>query len=127
MIHVVEDEPNICKLVSVNLQKRGHEVLVAQTGQRALEHLQEHEPELMILNIKLPDISGLEILDRMDDLLPPSKIPPVVLITASSIDENFVLPRYPRVVRVFTKPFDINELIAFVHTLLNRQDQADTN
>jgi DNA-binding response OmpR family regulator len=119
MIHVIEDEENIRKLVTVNLAKRGHEVVEAYNAEQGLKHLEHLRPELMILNIKLPDLSGLEILDHLDQMPPPYVNFPVVLITGTMIDDAAILRKYPRVIKIFTKPFDINELIAFVHDTLS--------
>lgn len=118
MIHVVEDEENIRKLVTVNLVKRGHQVVEAPNATEGLGQLKHLKPDLMILNIKLPDLSGLDILDHLDRKFQPSVHFPVILITATMIDNAAILTRYPRVIRIFTKPFDIDELIAFVHDLL---------
>jgi DNA-binding response OmpR family regulator len=119
MIHVIEDEENIRKLVTVNLTKRGHEVIEAYNAKQGLEHLEHRKPDMMILNIKLPDLSGLEVLDHLEQKFPSSVNFPIILITATMIDNAAVLARYPCVLRIFTKPFDINELISFVHATLS--------
>jgi DNA-binding response OmpR family regulator len=124
MIHVIEDEENIRKLVTVNLTRRGHEVVEASNAKEALTHLEHLKPDLMILNIKLPDLSGLEILDHLDRKFPSSINSPVILITGTMIDNAAILARYPRVIRIFTKPFDINELIAFVHATLSGKENT---
>jgi DNA-binding response OmpR family regulator len=93
-------------------------VVELTNGQQGLQHLQEQLPELIILNLKLPDLSGYDVLEQLAPLYDPSARTRVILITATNIDQEYVLRRYPRVVKIFTKPFDINELIAYVHWLV---------
>ena len=70
-ILVVEDEPNVRKLVVVNLIQRGYRVVEAENGQGAWKQLNAQKPALMILDIKLPDMMGWEILDQYGDEVPP--------------------------------------------------------
>ncbi len=119
MIHIVEDEENIRKLLSINLTKRGHEVVEAYTAEEAIKQLEVRDPQLMLLNIRLPGLSGLDLLDHLDECTPSSTPDfPVVLITATMVNEEHTLRKYPRIIRIITKPFDINELIEFVHDTL---------
>jgi DNA-binding response OmpR family regulator len=117
MIHVIEDEENIRKLLAVNLMKRGHQVVEALTVEQAVKQLKYLQPDLMILNILLTDGSGLEILDHLEATQ--AEIFPVVVITGTMIDNPHLLSKYPRIARIYTKPFDINELISFVHDTLS--------
>jgi two-component system, NtrC family, response regulator GlrR len=118
-ILLVEDEPSILNLVSMNLIARGYEVVTATSGEEALEHLDEEEPKLLILDLRLPDMSGWEILERMNDnpFFPPDF--PVVIMTASVMDPRFVISEYPCVMEVFIKPFDINVLMSTVQNVLS--------
>jgi DNA-binding response OmpR family regulator len=115
LILQVEDEDNIRKLITVNLVRRGYRVVEACDGQEGLQLLRNLTPDLLILNITLPDMSGLDILDRLNDnSLPPSDFP-VIIITASPVDTGMILRQYTRVAKIFTKPFDIKEVIDFIH------------
>jgi DNA-binding response OmpR family regulator len=114
----VEDEENIRKLLTVNLVQRGYNVVEAFTGEQGLEEIRNQTPDLLILNIRLPDMSGLDILDQLkDDSLPPSNFP-AIIITAFVIDTQSVLRQYPRVAKIFTKPFDVKEVIEFIQQIL---------
>src|SRR5512143_348881 len=62
---VVEDEPNVRKLVAVNLSSRGYAVLEATNVPQALEHLRHIVPDLMILDIKLPEFTGWDLLAQL--------------------------------------------------------------
>jgi CheY-like chemotaxis protein len=117
-ILVVEDEPNVRKLVSVNLIQRGHRVLEAENGQQALERLNDQKPELLILDIKLPDLSGWEILDHLAGVPSPTTDFPVLVMTASPVDQNAILDQYPSVFEILVKPFNTDKLVAAVHRAL---------
>ncbi len=115
LILQVEDEDNIRKLITVNMVQRGYRVLEACTGQQGLQLLREQIPDLLILNIKLPDMSGLDILDHLNNNSLPSSDFPVIIITAFPIDTEMILSQYTRVAKIFTKPFGIKEVIDFIH------------
>jgi DNA-binding response OmpR family regulator len=117
-ILVVEDEPNVRKLVVVNLVQRGHRVLEAENGQQALEYLANQKPALMVLDIKLPDLSGWDILDRLATVpaLPTSF--PVLVMTASPVDQTIVMNKYPCISEILVKPFNTDKLITAVQRVL---------
>ena len=119
-ILVVEDEPNVRKLVAVNLIKRGHQVLEAENGQKALEHLYEQKPELVVLDIKLPDLSGWEILDRLQSLKALPSDLRVLVMTATPVDPDVVLRKYPHVTEILVKPFNLDMLIAATQRALKK-------
>jgi two-component system KDP operon response regulator KdpE len=112
-ILVVEDEPNVRKLVTVNLAQRGFRVLEAGDGQMAWEHLNNQKPALMILDIKLPDMTGWDILDRFGD-----RNIPVLVMTATPVDQNAVLNQYPCIAEILVKPFNINKLLSVIQRVL---------
>lgn len=117
-ILVVEDEPNVRKLVLVNLIQRGHQVLEAENGQQALEQLNDQKPALMILDIKLPDIPGWDILDRITTAPSLFRNLPVLVMTASPVDHNIVVNQYPCVVEILVKPFNTAKLLTAVQRAL---------
>jgi len=119
-ILVVEDEPNVRKFVTVNLTQRGHRVIEAENGQRALEHLNDQKPELLILDIKLPDLSGWDILNRINTVPGRSADFPVLVMTASPVDQNSLLEQYPSVVEILIKPFNTDKLIAAIQRALSK-------
>jgi len=119
-ILVVEDEKNVRKLVTVNLIQRGYTVLEAENGQEALNYLNQQKPALLILDIKLPDISGWDILDQLAALPGLSTNLPVLVMTATPVDQNTVLNQYPSIVEILVKPFNTDKLIAAVQRALSR-------
>ena len=119
-ILVVEDEKNVRKLVTVNLIQRGYTVLEAENGQEALNYLNQQKPALLILDIKLPDISGWDILDQLAALPGLSTTLPVLVMTATPVDQNTVLSQYTNIVEILVKPFNTDKLIAAVQRALSR-------
>jgi CheY-like chemotaxis protein len=117
---VVEDEANILKLVSVNLLSRGYEVAEAKNGTEALAQLRSKRPSLMVLDIKLPDITGWDVLKQMtrDPMIKPGF--PVLIMTASITDAYIDLASYPSVIEVLIKPFSSLKLLSAVERALKR-------
>ena len=69
-ILVVDDEPAICWGVKQLLEREGHRVTILSSGEAALKAVAEHKPDLMLMDVRLPGISGLEALDRVRELHP---------------------------------------------------------
>jgi CheY-like chemotaxis protein len=115
---VVEDEANVRKLVAVNLSGRGHQLDEAKDGAQALDRLHAHSPALMVLDIKLPDSTGWELLDQISH--DPAILGdfPVLVITASITDAYIDLAPYPRVTEILIKPFSTTELLEAVDRAL---------
>ncbi len=110
-ILVVDDEADILKLISENLVIRGYQVSLAKNGDEALAKLHSKLPALLILDLKLPDFSGWELLERIKaDPLITGDVP--VLIMTASITETAVdLKIYPSVVEILVKPFSIARFV----------------
>jgi CheY-like chemotaxis protein len=116
---VVEDEANVRKLVTVNLSSRGYTVTEAPDAQRALEQLRSQTVDLLVLDIKLPDINGWTLLQQV---AADSKLEfesPVLVMTASIMDAHLDMDQYPMVVDVLIKPFSVAMLVAAVERALS--------
>ena len=118
---VVDDEDSILKLVSANLQIRGYQVTEAKTGAEALAHLRDSQPSLMVLDIKLPDFSGWELLKRIksDPLIAAGF--PVLVMTASISETSIDSKTYPNVKEILIKPFSAARLISAVRRSLDQR------
>ena len=118
---VVDDEADILKLVSENLLIRGYQVSEAKNGTEALAQLRVSQPSLMVLDIKLPDFTGLELLERIknDPLIATGF--PVLIMTASITDANIELESYSNVVEILIKPFSIARLVTIVKRILSNR------
>jgi two-component system phosphate regulon response regulator PhoB len=119
-ILIIEDEANIRKLISVNLMARGYDVIEAEDGQEGLSKLRYASPSILLLDIKLPDMTGWEILKIIanNPAYPPI---PVIVITASlgSTNPEDVLSKNENLRKILKKPISIPELTQEVKEALN--------
>jgi two-component system OmpR family response regulator len=118
---VVDDEPNITELVSLGLGYEGFEVSSAHDGRGALRTVREFKPELMILDVRMPDIDGLEVVRRMraDNIWTP-----VIFLTARDATEDKIAGLTVGGDDYLTKPFSLDELIARVRAMVRRNNLA---
>ena len=115
-ILVVEDEANIADLVRMYLERDGFRVSVAATGERALDLVGEVAPDLVILDIALPGIDGIEVCRRLRE----SGAVPIILLTARDSEVDRVLGLEIGADDYVTKPFSPRELVARVKAILRR-------
>ena len=119
-IVVVDDEANIADLVGLYLERDGFRVLKAATGEAGLEAFQTHRPRLIVLDVGLPDIDGLEVCKRIRRT---SQVP-VIFLTARDGEVDRVLGLELGADDYLTKPFSPAELVARVKAVLRRTDGA---
>ena len=117
-IVVVDDEPNIADLVDLYLAREGFRVLKTDTGEGGLQAVRDHRPRLVVLDVGLPDVDGLEVCKR---LRATSQIP-VIFLTARDSEVDRVLGLELGGDDYLTKPFSPAELVARVKAVLRRVD-----
>ncbi|MEG0267653.1 MAG: response regulator YycF [Carnobacterium sp.] len=119
-ILVVDDEKPISDIVKFNLVKEGYEVFTAYDGEEALEQVKEVEPDLIILDLMLPKIDGLEVcreIRKTHDM-------PIIMVTAKDSEIDKVLGLELGADDYVTKPFSNRELVARVKANLRRHSNA---
>lgn len=121
-ILVVEDEPNIADLVDLYLSRDGYRVLKKSTGEDGLAAVRDRRPRLVILDVGLPDIDGLEVCRRIRA----TSALPVIFLTARADEIDRVLGLELGADDYLTKPFAPAELVARVKAVLRRTDGAQT-
>ena len=114
---VVDDEPSLADLVSMALRYEGWDVRTALTGQDALHHSREFLPDVVVLDIMLPDIDGLEVLRRMRT---DGRDVPVLFLTARDSIDDRVVGLTAGGDDYVTKPFSLEELVARLRGLIRR-------
>jgi two-component system, OmpR family, response regulator len=114
---VVDDEPSITDLVALALRYEGFEVAKAGTGRAALAAVATFRPDLLVLDVMLPDLSGLEVLRRLETA---GRRVPVIFLTARDATEDKVLGLTSGGEDYVTKPFSIEELVTRVRVVLRR-------
>jgi DNA-binding response OmpR family regulator len=117
-ILVVDDEPNIADLVDLYLTREGFRVVKRATGEDGLEAVREQRPRLVVLDVGLPDIDGLEVCKRIRQT---SQLP-VIFLTARDGEIDRVLGLELGGDDYLTKPFSPAELVARVKAVLRRAD-----
>jgi DNA-binding response OmpR family regulator len=117
-IYVVDDDKNICEIVSLYLEKDGFEVEKIYDGQTALRKIQEKPPKLVILDIMLPGIDGIALCREVRKF---SKVP-IIMLTAKGDTLDKVLALEIGADDYIVKPFDGKELVARVKAVLRRYE-----
>jgi len=117
-ILIVDDEPNILIPLQFLMEQNGYDVIVAQSGEEAIEIIYRYKPDLVLLDIMLPGIDGYEICEiiRLRDELKHIKI---IFLSAKGRDINIEKGMALGANLYITKPFSNAELLENVRTLLN--------
>lgn len=122
---VVDDEPALAELVSMALRYEGWNVVTAGDGQTALTRARETRPDVVVLDVMLPDMTGLEVLGKLRREIPTL---PVLLLTAKDSLEDRIAGLTAGGDDYVTKPFSIEEVVLRLRALLRRTGvtSADT-
>ncbi len=120
-ILVVEDEPSIVTLLQFNLEQAGFEVIVAMDGKEALERATTDNPQLIILDLMLPQLDGLEVCKRLRSQ---NNMVPILMLTAKDDELDKILGLELGADDYLTKPFSPREVVARVKAILRRAEQT---
>jgi two-component system KDP operon response regulator KdpE len=120
-ILVVDDEPAILKALGAALRTRGYAVHTATTGGEALDHAVRSPLDVIILDLGLPDIDGVEICRRLREW----SITPIIVLTAEDSDERKVMALDSGADDFVTKPFSMPELLARVRVALRHRRSTE--
>ena len=116
-ILVAEDEPIMLKTIELRLKKDGHEVMATDNGRKALEYVEQHQPDMIITDIMMPYTSGLEIVGKVRQ---GEKYIPVIVLSSMG-QENVVLEAFNLGADDFmVKPFNPMEVHAKINAVLRR-------
>ena len=119
---VVEDEEHIRKFININLKRNGFTVLEASSGEDALDVVRAFKPNVIILDIMLPGISGFEVCQRVRQEVPKTVI---IMLTARGQDIDKITGLEIGADDYMVKPFNPNELIARIKTILRRVSNSN--
>jgi two-component system phosphate regulon response regulator PhoB len=120
---IVDDERDLVSLVDFNLRQAGFETMLANTGEQALSHLRRRVPDLVLLDLMLPDISGVEICRQIKSD-PRTRHVPVIMLTAKGEEVDRVVGFELGAEDYVTKPFSVRELVLRVRAVLRRASGA---
>lgn len=117
-ILAVDDERHIVRLVEVNLQRAGYEVVTAFDGREALEKVKSENPDLVVLDVMMPYMDGFEVLKHLK-ADPATADIPVIMLTAKAQDADVFRGWQSGVDCYLTKPFNPMELLTFVKRIFD--------
>jgi phosphate regulon transcriptional regulator PhoB len=118
---VVDDEPALVSTISYSLRKEGHEVLTASDGERALGIARREQPDLIVLDLMLPRMDGLEVCRAIRQSQSPQlRSVPILMLTAKADEVDKVVGLEVGADDYVTKPFSMRELVARTKAMLRR-------
>jgi two-component system, OmpR family, alkaline phosphatase synthesis response regulator PhoP len=121
-ILVVDDEIKVCELLRIYGEKNGYEVITATDGSSALEQVRQHSPDLILLDLNLPGIDGLEVCRIVRSQ---SRVP-IIMLTARDEERDKIGGLETGADDYVTKPFSPREVIARIRALLRRLEEKAT-
>ncbi len=120
---IVEDERDILQLVKLYLEKEGYRVSTAATGPDGLKAVKSERPDLLVLDLMLPDMDGLEVCKRLR-AEPQTAALPIIMLTAKAEESDTVIGLELGADDYVTKPFSPKALVARIKALLRRIERA---
>ncbi|MEE1245921.1 MAG: response regulator transcription factor [Acutalibacteraceae bacterium] len=119
-ILVVDDDTNICELLRLYLEKEGYGVSIANTGMQAVKMFAEHQPDLMLLDIMLPELDGWQVCREVRKY----SNKPIIMLTAKGETFDKVLGLELGADDYITKPFEAKEVLARIKAVLRRTSNS---
>jgi DNA-binding response OmpR family regulator len=120
-ILVVEDDLPTTRLLTISLARRGYEVVAAETAQKALELIEAQPPSLVLLDLMLPGISGLEVLEHLKKGETTSDVP-VIVVSANTQIASKEEAQQLGADLYLTKPYRLKDLVVAIQEILGDQD-----
>ncbi len=127
LVLAIDDEKDILKLIQYNLEREGYQVICAKTGEEGLETAHAKKPDLIVLDLMLPGMDGLEVckLLRSDK---ETKNTPIIMLTAKNSEVDQILGLELGATDYMTKPFSVKVLSARVKNVFrNKEDKKDVS
>jgi two-component system KDP operon response regulator KdpE len=116
IVLVVDDEPQILRVIRASLPLRGYEVITAASGEEALDQIGKQVPDLIILDLVMPEMSGLDVCRRVREF----SAVPIIVLSAKGSESDKVAALDLGADDYVTKPFGMDELLARVRAVLRR-------
>ena len=116
LVLVVDDEPRMIRFIRMNLELEGYQVIEARNGIQALEQVRQHLPDLVVMDVMMPELDGFETLRLLRDI----STVPVVLLTVKADEDDKIRGLELGADDYITKPFSPRELLSRVQAVLRR-------
>lgn len=124
-ILVCDDERHIVRLIQVNLERQGYQVVTAFDGKEGLEKVKSEKPDLLVLDVMMPYMDGFEVLKSLRRE-PETESLPVIMLTAKAQDKDVFEGYHYGADMYLTKPFNPAELVTFVKRIMQGGDGGTT-
>ncbi len=121
---LIEDEPDIAEVIEYNLAREGYKVFLAYNGLEGLETVKRERPEVVLLDLMLPELDGIEVCRQIREN-PMTRSLPIIMVTAKGEESDVVLGLELGADDYVTKPFSPRELIARIKAVLRRRSGRD--
>jgi two-component system KDP operon response regulator KdpE len=116
LVLVVEDHPKVLRFIEIDLKIQGFDVVATASGKESLELVNSKNPDIMVLDIRLPDMDGFEVLQELRKF---SQLP----VVAYSATPEYSTPALGFGANAFlAKPFEMEELVELIHQLVNHSE-----
>lgn len=115
-----DDDPQLLRLISRNLEFEGYEVIAVSDGQQALEQVERHMPDALLLDVMMPKMDGFTVCQRVREF----STVPIIIVTARGQDQDKIRGLDLGADDYLTKPFSVDELLARVRAVLRRSQFA---
>lgn len=122
-ILVCDDERHIVRLIQVNLERQGWQVVTAYDGKDGLEKVASENPDLLVLDVMMPYLDGFEVLKAIRKE-PATRDLPVIMLTAKAQDADVFQGFSSGADMYLTKPFNPMELIAFIKRIISAKEDS---
>jgi two-component system KDP operon response regulator KdpE len=123
LVLAVDDEPGILRLINLVLSNNGFRVMVAEDGMEALRIAERHRPDLVILDVRMPQMGGIEVMRKLRERI----TTPIILLTAKSNDEDKIFGLESGADDYLVKPFNPGELSARARAVIRRSHHLPGN
>lgn len=125
-ILIIDDQPFMIKLLRYNLKKNGYETVTETDGEKALEHVLDIAPDLIILDVRMPKITGTELCGKFREMEALKNIP-IIILTGQMHDDIETRTREAGATEFMTKPFSPTELLSTVRKYLSETEDGVLN
>lgn len=118
-VMVVDDEPDLVELIAYNLQQQGHSVLTANNGAEAIAIAKSRQPDLIVLDVMMPELNGIEVAKRLRAQTETASIP-IIMLTAKAEESHEIEGLGAGADDYITKPFSMQILLARINAMARR-------
>jgi two-component system, NtrC family, response regulator PilR len=122
LVLIVDDERGMRDFLKILLEKEGHKVITASRGAKALEILETKNVDLVVSDIRMPELSGIELLEIIKENTPDL---PVIMITAFASPDDAVMAMKNGAFDYISKPFNVDEIVSVVHSATSKTPSHD--